>query len=133
MENTTRKLEMELPSTLTLAIGWGATRLVFCLRMITIEEERLYYKSFADISDSASPEEKEYAILVDSVAKWSEKVPEIYNVQGPKDRQPFNPSITVPADAVRELFAERTVLNERLINSLMSAYRDKLTPDISFL
>lgn len=103
---------------------------IFHLRSISTAEENRYTAQFSDISDVDSFEvraEKEYGILVDAIASWSEEEPTI-KVKGVVEAT----SSESPAAGVRAYFEERTNEKERIANQVVLAFRRKLQPDVVF-
>lgn len=109
---------------------------IFHLRGISVAEENRYTARFADISDLDSVElraEKEYEILTDSLAIWSEKFPTI-KVDGKELTvgEEGAPSFDTPEAAVRAYFAEKTNDKERTAQQVVIQYRRKLQPEVVF-
>lgn len=124
-------------------ISIGATHgegeeIIFHLREISVAEETRYTSQFGAINDLDSEEkkaEKEYGIITEALASWSEKNPTI--IVGGKDtaESPQPEGYTAPAtpaDAVRAYFAEKTPAKERTAQQVVIRYRNKLQPKVVF-
>jgi hypothetical protein len=101
--------------------------------MLTPEEERTYYKRFTDFADKPDADKLTYDTLVDGLAIYSTRMPVIlnFNVEGAKP-VPIAAGGSIP-DVIREKLEHMTGHHERLVHQLMTAYRNRLAPDVSFL
>lgn len=98
--------------------------ITFHLRLISIDEENQLRQKMFGLSEKEKTE-KSYQNNVDLLADLSTKLPDgMFGDAVPK----------CPTDcAVREYFADKTVLKERLADYAVSAYFAKITPTIDFL
>lgn len=118
---------MENPETIALKAGWSKDEgVIMTLRMVSLSEEQAFMRQFSDLSDSPDREDKEYQAIVDALAGWSTEG--IKNSKGELLEQE-----ALPSTSVKNFFTGRTVHNERLANSVMLNFRNRLTPDVSFL
>lgn len=112
----------------------GGEEIIFHLRGISVAEETRYTNQYAEISDLDSDEkkaEKEYAILTDSLATWSEKAPTVKQ-NGVESGPTVVEKPLTPGDAVRLYFADRTPEKERTAQQVVLQYRRKLQPRVVF-
>lgn len=117
---------------ISFSIGRGEEKIVLHLKMLSLAEEAEFLKRFADIADlgASTKAEKEYQILVDSLADWSVASPQKYEKE---ELVSLFTDESTPADAVHKYFETRTVVKERLANAAVIAFRNALQPEVSFL
>lgn len=118
----------------------------FHLRMIGIaEEEKLRQKMFGLTEDEKAA--KSYQNNVDMLADLSEKMPTARRLvtttekrDGDKEEREYSEikevnlteAKTFPSGVVRDFFAERTVIKERIAEYAVRGYFVKLQPDVNF-
>lgn len=118
---------MDLPETIKMTGGWSReSSVTLTLRMISLQEEQAFMRAFADISDKPDREDQEFQAIVNALAGWSTEP--VVDKKG----QPVNEAAT-PSESVKEFFSSRTIHSERLANSFMLSFRNRLQPDVSFL
>lgn len=118
----------------SMIVGYGAEKITFHLRMVSMAEEQRYTQRFADLVDTLDSEErakKEYAILVESLVNWSSAMP-VRRGEDTKDLDVALGEGTL-AEAIHAYFDERTDTKERILNATVVAFRNRLTPEVSFL
>ncbi|MCD9186708.1 MAG: hypothetical protein LUM44_09755 [Pyrinomonadaceae bacterium] len=99
-------------------------KITFFLRMIGIAEENEYRQKLFGIPE-ADRAEKEYEANVSLLAELSEKLPDgMFGDSIPKGQPDF---------CIREYFAEKTVLKERIAFYAVCGYFNRLMPSESFL
>ena len=78
--------------------------------------------------------EKEYRCMLDALGQWSAEMPTYVTGKDAagKDIQTHIGTGT-HLEAIREFFKERTNESERIIRATIIAFRNQLTPDVSFL
>lgn len=119
--------------------------ITFHLRMIGIEEENQLRQKMFGLEESEKAQ-KAYQNNVDLLADLSEAMPTARRLvtttekrDGDKTEREYSEVKEVDlgeggaAVAVREFFAERSVLNERIVEYAVRAYFMKLTPSVDFL
>ena len=115
-----------------IGIGFGDTKYVFHLKPATVAEESALIDKFTALEDVPDKEDQEFGILREFVADLSAKVPEKTIIENGKSKEITFDS-PVALTVVEKEFAERTVANERILNSLVNAYRSRLVPTVDFL
>lgn len=99
-------------------------KITFFLRMIGIAQETAHRQKFFGIPENER-DEKEYSAAVDLLAEISEKLPEgMFGDAVPKG---------LPDFCIREFFAERTPIKERIAHFAVRSYFTRLLPEESFL
>lgn len=110
--------------------------ITFHLRMIGIDDEnKLRQKMFGLTEEEKA--EKSYQNNVDLLATLSELLPSGLFPNKPKvisddDTTVYAEDFDTPSEAVREFFAGRTVLKERLAEYAVRGYFVRLQPDVNF-
>lgn len=114
---------MITPETIGVTVTYKEP-ITFHLRLIGIaEESQLRQKMFGSTNEEKA--EKSYQNNVDMLADLSVKLPEGMFHEGVTTMMPVN-------EAVRDYFAKRTVLKERLAEYAVRGYFVRLQPDVSF-
>lgn len=117
--------------TVEVSVTYGS-RVTFFLRMIGIaEEQKLREKAFG-LTD-AERDEKEYQMNVDILADLSEKHPTGMLVEVGDGVLSDVPPAGTPAETIRDFFAEKTAVKERIAFYAVRGYFVRLQPSESFL
>lgn len=126
------KVDMLTDEEFAIEVGFK-TKITFYLKMISTSEERAYTKRFVHIADLPDNEhaKKEFAIIVDTLGKWSFKMPTIKGGKTGDEDLPLGEG--TPSEAIKAYFSEMTNPNERIVQSVMIAFRNAMTPDVRFL
>jgi len=109
-------------TTVEVSITYGK-KITFFLRMIGITEETAYRQKLFGIPENER-DEKEYLAAVDLLAEISEKLPSgMFGDAVPKGMPDF---------CIREFFAEKTPVKERIAHFAVRTYFTRLLPEESF-
>lgn len=116
-----------------LGCGFGKEIVIFTLRGISIADEKKFFARFGEIKDTESEDQQsklEYDILVDGLASWV-TTPITKKAEDGEETPIFDESLNA-AESVRKFFENKTDDNERLVNTLVLNFREKLQPDVVF-
>jgi hypothetical protein len=113
--NTTHKLE----------IGYGAEKVIFSLRTMSLQEEDRYTSKRTDISENDDERYlKYYELYKDALGEFSTEIPTL-------NGKPIGKGSAV--EVIQEYFKERSPEKERLARLAYLAYRNSLEPEYRFL
>lgn len=113
-----------------IEVGYRDEKLVFHLKMISVEQEDAILQRFAEVSDKDTERfTKRFEIYKDAVAEAACEMP-VLTKNGKS--APLAKEGT-PAAAILEHFRERNTENERIIRAAYVLFRSELEPDASFL
>lgn len=118
-----------------LETGYGDSRVIFHLRMISVAEEDSVQQKFNDISDSDTDKwQKQFEICRDALGEFSTEMPQrLERVKGEFTRVPLVEKAETPTAAIDAFFKERTIENERVIRDAYWLFKSQLASDSRFL
>ena len=115
-----------------IRIGLGGTTYVFFLKPASVAEEAELLDKFAALEDAEDKEARGYEVLKDFVANISAQVPEKTVIEKGKEKK-IKFDSPVALSVIEKEFAEQTAANDRILNTLVNAYRSRLMPTVDFL
>jgi hypothetical protein len=124
------------PNTLKpIEIGFGESKVIFHLRMISVAEEDAVQQKFNDISDSDTDKwQKQYDVCRDALGEFSVEMPQtLLKEKAEFKRVPLVEAAETPTAAIDVFFKERTIENERTIRDAFWLFKSQLASESRFL
>ena len=124
------------PNTLKpIEIGFGDSKVIFFLRMISVAEEDAVQQKFNDIADSDTEKwQKLFDVCRDALGEFSTDMPQrLEKEKGEFKRVPLVENAETPTDAIDIYFKERSIENERVIRDAYLLFKSQLGSDSRFL
>lgn len=124
------------PNTLKpIETGFGESKVIFHLRMISLAEQSAIELRFNDIADSDTEKwQKQFEITRSALGEFSSEMPQrLEKEHGEFVKKPLVEEAETPTVAIDKFFAERTIENERVLNDAYLLFRSQLSPSARFL
>lgn len=118
-----------------IEIGFGDSKVIFYLRMISVAEEDSISQRFNDIADADTDKwQKQFEICRDALGEFSTEMPQ----QLEKERAEFKhvplvEKAETPSAAINAFFKQRTIENERVIRDAYALFKQQLSSESRFL
>lgn len=118
-----------------IEVGYGDSKVIFFMRMVSIAEQDEVEQKFNDISDTDTEKwQKEFQICRDCLGAFSSEMPQrLEKEKGEFVRVPLVENAATPTDAIDKFFKERTIENERVVRDAYRLFKAQLSPDSRFL
>lgn len=130
MSENKKPAEVTLPDEILVKIGFGASKIKFLFRMLTLAEEQEWSNTSAAGLDGPRDMEKEYHFMVDRLAEVSKAPLQAMNA----DEHWVD--LVDGADAaasIRQYFSDFSAAKERIVGQTFLEYRNSMVPTRSFL
>lgn len=118
-----------------IEIGFGDSKVIFHLRMISVAEEDAVQQKFNDIADSDTEKwQKQFEICRDALGEFSIEMPQrLEKEKAEFKRVPLVEKAETPQAAIDQFFKERTIENERVVRDAYWLFKSQLASDSRFL
>ena len=116
-------------------IGFGESKVVFFMRMISVAEQDSIEMQFNDISDADTDRwQKEFEICRTALGEYSSEMPKrLEKEKGETLHVDLIENAESPTAAIDAFFKERTAENERVIRDAYQVFKRQLSPEYRFL
>lgn len=118
-----------------IEIGYGESKVIFYLRMISVAEESELTDRFTAIADADFEKwQKQFDVCKNALGEFSEQMPErLEKEKGEFKKVPLVDIAETPTAAIDQFFKERTIENERVIRDAYWLFKSQLASESRFL
>lgn len=108
-------------------VGFGDERIVFSPRMISVAEQNSVHEQLSDIAATDTDKyQKEFEVLRDALDDFAaEPTERLEKIKGEFKRLPIE-------GGLKTYFAERNLVNERIVRRAYELFIEQLSPESSF-
>ncbi len=118
-----------------IEIGFGESKVIFFMRMISVAEESEVQERFNEIADADFDKwQKQFEICKSALGEFSEAMPQrLEKEKGEFKKVDLVEGAETPSSAIDAFFKERTPENERVIRDAFWLFKGQLTSESRFL